>query len=72
MYISLHRYDNGTFFPAKQDANYDFVGSGPGEGFNINIPWNIAGLGDSEYLLALFNIILPVGYQVRYICVKVI
>ena len=40
LYISLHRYDNGNFFPASSDANYNVVGSGSGEGFNVNIPWN--------------------------------
>lgn len=63
LYISLHRFDNGTFFPSRMDANYDFCGEKHGEGFNINIPWNGAGMGDPEYSLALFNIILPVGYE---------
>ena len=65
LYISLHRYDNGTFFPGKPDANYDFVGTGAGEGFNVNIPWNGPGMGDSEYALAFFNVVLPIAYQVR-------
>jgi histone deacetylase 6 len=64
LYISLHRFDAGTFFPGKPDANFDFVGSGPGEGFNVNIPWNGAGMGDPEYALALFNVVLPIAYQV--------
>ena len=38
--MSLHRYDNGGFFPASDDANFVKSGSGKGEGFNINIPWN--------------------------------
>ncbi|XP_059088212.1 histone deacetylase 6-like [Tigriopus californicus] len=63
LYISLHRFDNGTFFPSRMDANYDYCGENQGEGFNINIPWNGAGMGDPEYSLALFNIILPVGYE---------
>lgn len=40
LYISLHRYDNGTFFPHSTAANYTEVGVGPGKGFNVNIPWN--------------------------------
>lgn len=40
LYISLHRYDNGEFFPCSNDANYTNVGHGRGEGFNVNIPWN--------------------------------
>ena len=35
LYISIHRYDNGVFFP--KTGNVNRVGKGPGEGFNINI-----------------------------------
>ena len=63
LYVSVHRYDNGTFFPCRQEANYDHVGEGRGEGFNVNIPWNGSGMGDPEYTCALFNVILPVAYQ---------
>lgn len=40
LYISVHRYDHGNFFPKKVDADYTVVGEGSGEGFNVNIPWN--------------------------------
>jgi histone deacetylase 6 len=63
LYISLHRYDGGTFFPGKTDANHDFTGSGPGKGYNINVAWNSSGMGDPEYALAFFGLILPVAYQ---------
>ncbi|XP_031409785.1 histone deacetylase 9 isoform X7 [Meleagris gallopavo] len=53
LYVSLHRYDEGNFFPGSGAPNE--VGSGPGEGFNINIAWT-GGLdppmGDVEYLTA--------------------
>ena len=38
--MSLHRYDNGMFFPATDEGNYDKIGSEEGCGYNINIPWN--------------------------------
>ena len=63
LYISLHRYDHGTFFPSSDDADYGKIGEGAGEGFNINIPWNKRKMGDSEYFLAFQNIVLPVGYE---------
>ena len=28
LYVSVHRYDNGTFFPCREEANYDHVGEG--------------------------------------------
>lgn len=40
LYISLHRYDYGNFFPKSKDGDHTVVGSGNGEGFNVNIPWN--------------------------------
>ncbi len=30
LYISLHRFDNGEYFPGLREANYDFVGTGSG------------------------------------------
>ena len=63
LYISIHRYDNGTFFPGRPDAGADFVGSERGEGFNVNIPWNGSGMGDTEYALAFYNIVLPIAYE---------
>ena len=63
LYISLHRYDHGSFFPSSTDADYGKIGEGEGEGFNINIPWNKGRMGDTEYFLAFQNIVLPVGYE---------
>ena len=63
LYVSLHRFDHGTFFPARMDAGADFIGEGKGKGFNVNIPWNSAKIGDTEYALAFYNIILPIAYQ---------
>jgi hypothetical protein len=63
LYISIHRYDNGFFFPGSTDANYDVVGSGLGKGYTVNIPWNTSKMGDTEYLAAFTNIVLPIGYE---------
>lgn len=40
LYISLHRYDGGYFFPTSTDGDYTMVGRGDGKGFNVNIPWH--------------------------------
>ena len=63
LYISLHRYDDGKFFPESTDGNYTMVGSGAGRGFNVNIPWNEGRMGDMEYLLAFQSIIMPIAYE---------
>lgn len=63
LYVSIHRYDNGSFFPGSTDANYTEVGTGAGRGFNVNIPWNKKGMADSEYMLAFQALVLPIAYD---------
>ncbi|KAL3852467.1 hypothetical protein ACJMK2_016100 [Sinanodonta woodiana] len=63
LFMSLHRYDHGCFFPSSKDGDYDMVGLKEGEGFNINIPWNEGSMGDAEYLAAFQQIIMPVAYE---------
>ncbi|KAM3911968.1 protein deacetylase HDAC6 [Leptodactylus fuscus] len=63
LYVSLHRYDDGSFFPSSEDAAHDKVGSGAGEGFNVNVPWNGGKMGDVEYLLAFHRIVMPIAYE---------
>jgi len=63
LYMSLHRYDHATFYPQSEDANYDKVGEDDGKGFNVNIPWNDSKMGDSEYLLAFKNVIMPIAEE---------
>lgn len=62
LYISLHRHDNGNFYPGT-GAPFE-VGSGPGLGYNINIAWT-GGLeppmGDAEYLAAFRSVVMPVA-----------
>uniref|UniRef100_A0A674EFV7 Histone deacetylase n=2 Tax=Salmo trutta TaxID=8032 RepID=A0A674EFV7_SALTR len=64
LYISLHRYDNGNFFPGS--GNPDEVGAGAGEGFNVNVAWT-GGLdppmGDAEYLAAFRTVVMPIAHE---------
>jgi acetoin utilization deacetylase AcuC-like enzyme len=42
LYISLHRYDHGKFFPHMGELSSSrFVGKGAGEGYSVNICWNL-------------------------------
>ncbi|KAG7229706.1 hypothetical protein INR49_012501 [Caranx melampygus] len=53
LYISLHRYDDGNFFPGSGHPSE--VGAGAGEGFNVNVGWTGSlspPMGDAEYLAA--------------------
>ncbi|XP_014219732.1 histone deacetylase 6 [Copidosoma floridanum] len=63
LYVSLHRYDNGSFFPHSKSADYSVVGEGRGEGYNVNIPWNKKGMGDAEYVAAFQHVVMPIAYQ---------
>ncbi|KAM9786048.1 histone deacetylase 7-like [Neosynchiropus ocellatus] len=64
LYISLHRYDNGSFFPGSGSPAE--VGSGAGEGFNVNVAWT-GGLdppmGDAEYLAAFRTVVMPIAQE---------
>ncbi|ROT82380.1 putative histone deacetylase 6 [Penaeus vannamei] len=63
LYVSIHRYDNGKFFPGSPDANYNRAGTKKGKGYNVNIPWNKSGMGDGDYMAAMVEVILPIAYQ---------
>ncbi|XP_078680194.1 protein deacetylase HDAC6-like isoform X1 [Branchiostoma floridae x Branchiostoma belcheri] len=63
LYISIHRFDNGTFFPGSPDADCTVVGSGPGEGFTVNVPWSRGGMGDPEYMAAFQQVVMPIAYE---------
>uniref|UniRef100_A0A3P9JKK9 Histone deacetylase n=1 Tax=Oryzias latipes TaxID=8090 RepID=A0A3P9JKK9_ORYLA len=64
LYISLHRYDDGNFFPGSGSPAE--VGSGAGEGFNVNLAWT-GGLdppmGDAEYLAAFRSVVMPIAQE---------
>ena len=40
MLMSLHRSDNNTFYPRREDAAASYIGNGDGRGYNINVAWN--------------------------------
>ncbi|KAG0045802.1 Histone deacetylase hda1 [Gryganskiella cystojenkinii] len=64
VYCSIHRYDDGTFYPGDPvAAAHTTVGEGAGRGKNINIPWPCKGMGDSEYIYAFNKIIMPIVYE---------
>ncbi|XP_077370269.1 protein deacetylase HDAC6 isoform X2 [Festucalex cinctus] len=63
LYISLHRYDNGSFFPASEDAAPDRVGVAKGMGFNVNVAWSGGRMGDAEYLAAFHHVVMPIATE---------
>ncbi|NWS54276.1 HDA10 deacetylase, partial [Chunga burmeisteri] len=63
LYFSWHRYEHQEFWPSLRESDYDAVGLGKGEGFNINLPWNKVGMGNSDYLAAFFHVLLPMSFE---------
>nr|XP_020832078.1 histone deacetylase 6 isoform X3 [Phascolarctos cinereus] len=63
LYVSLHRYDHGAFFPVAEDGASSCVGQGQGEGFNVNVAWNGPRIGDPDYLTAMHHIVMPIAYE---------
>uniref|UniRef100_A0A0R3RX49 histone deacetylase n=1 Tax=Elaeophora elaphi TaxID=1147741 RepID=A0A0R3RX49_9BILA len=65
LYLSLHRHDNGNFFPgtgAVTEASYFLikVGVGPGKGYTVNIPFSGEMMDDADYLAAWRVIVAPI------------
>ncbi|XP_062420935.1 histone deacetylase 4 isoform X2 [Pungitius pungitius] len=64
LYLSLHRYDDGNFFPGSGAP--DEVGSGAGVGFNVNMAFT-GGLeppmSDAEYLAAFRTVVMPIANE---------
>lgn len=71
LYLSLHRYEKGTYFPSNDlgigtDGAPTAAGVGAGAGTNINIGWNTRGHakpGDAEYLAAWRDVVMPVARE---------
>ncbi|XP_010768112.1 histone deacetylase 4 [Notothenia coriiceps] len=64
LYLSLHRFDDGNFFPGSGAP--EEVGSEAGVGFNVNMAFT-GGLeppmGDVEYLAAFRTVVMPIANE---------
>lgn len=69
LYISIHVYQNGEFYPGQPeqegipDGGLDKCGAGVGVGKNINIGWTEQGMGDGEYMAAFQKIVMPIAHE---------
>jgi len=64
-YLSIHRYEDGNYWPHLRSSDYNFLGTGRGVGHNINIPINENGGTHHDYLYILFTIVLPIARELR-------
>ena len=69
LYISLHVYQNGHFYPGKPpnpmtpDGGPEHCGISVGLGKNVNIGWHEQGMGDGEYMAAFQKIVMPIAQE---------
>ena len=66
LYFSVHRYEQGQYFPSHQDGAPHAAGAGAGKGTTVNVGWNTRGHtrpGDAEYLTVWREILLPIGRE---------
>lgn len=54
LYFSIHRYEEGAFWPELRESNWDYIGEGRGKGFNINVPLNKTAMENWDYA-AIFH-----------------
>ncbi|CAH1965946.1 unnamed protein product [Acanthoscelides obtectus] len=65
LYFSIHRYENGLFWPNLRESESDYIGEGKGKGYTVNVPLNETGMDDSDYLAIIINILLPIAYEFK-------
>lgn len=63
LYVSLHRYEDGAFYPSDKKGSAGYIGHGEGEGKTLNIPWPCAGMTDADYLYAFEEVIMPIARE---------
>ncbi|KAF8597513.1 histone deacetylase clr3 [Ceratobasidium sp. AG-I] len=63
LYISIHRYDGGEFYPGGTYGSMNSVGMGAGKGKSVNIPWPEGHMGDADYMYAFLNLVMPIAYE---------
>ncbi|CDW73889.1 histone deacetylase family protein [Stylonychia lemnae] len=62
LYISLHRYDDGMFYPGKAGSP-DLIGEEKGKGFNIHFAFSAysnKNISDMEYIYACTDLLFPI------------
>ena len=65
LYASIHRFDDGAFFPQAPCADLDRTGPA---GLNLNVPLSLPNgewAGDESYVFAFERLVLPLGRAFR-------
>ena len=60
-FFSVHRHDQGSFYPGTGAATEGGVGEGTGA--TLNVPWLTGGATDGDYLAAFSRVLLPAAHE---------
>ncbi|KAK5665499.1 Histone deacetylase hda1 [Batrachochytrium dendrobatidis] len=63
LFISIHRFEDGRFYPNYRVAGPEWIGGKQARGRNINVAWPCAGLGDADYMQVFRDLIMPIGQE---------
>lgn len=63
LFISLHRFDNGSFYPYGGKGYHKQSGGPDAQGRTVNIAWNDGSKGDADYISAFHHLVLPLAYE---------
>ncbi|CAI7670803.1 unnamed protein product [Penicillium bialowiezense] len=63
LYVSIHVYQGGHFYPNGPAGNWDQCGEGAGVGRNVNVPWPEQGMGDGDYMYAFQEVVMPIAQE---------
>ncbi|XP_062610586.1 histone deacetylase 6-like isoform X1 [Saccostrea cucullata] len=63
LFISLHRFDNGSYYPYGGKGYHKQTGGPQAQGHTVNIAWNDGSKGDADYIAAFHHLVLPLAYE---------
>ncbi|OMH82172.1 Histone deacetylase 5 [Zancudomyces culisetae] len=63
LYFSIHRHENGGFYPCSPDADTSVVGRNAGIGRNVNVAFERSGMNDGDYLHIFERLLLPMSKE---------
>ncbi|KAI3858180.1 hypothetical protein MKW92_034589, partial [Papaver armeniacum] len=53
-------YDKGKFYPAGKAGGHSMTGKVFRAGYNVNVPWESAGVGDADYFAVWDHVLIPI------------
>ena len=63
LYVSIHRHEDGDFYPCSPYGGIDMVGGPEARGGCVNVAWPESGMGDGDYIYAFQRLIMPIAYE---------